>query len=115
LRSFLRLRVLHPFLALGTGALVFAAASFVRLASPNAHARLFSRLLTLAFAMQFAIGLLNMVLLAPIPMQIIHLLMADATWIALVLMAWETLGKKLTADSSLLTVESRDENAALEL
>ncbi len=112
---FLRLRVLHPFLALGTGALVFAAASFVRLASPNAHARFFSRLLTLAFAMQFAIGLLNMVLLAPIPMQIIHLLMADATWIALVLMAWETLGKKLTADSSLLTVENRDENAALEL
>jgi len=88
---FLRLRVLHPFIALASGALVFAAASVVRLANPNAHARFFSRLVTIAFALQFAIGLLNMLLLAPVPMQIIHLLMADAMWVALVLMAWETL------------------------
>ena len=88
---FLRLRMLHPFIALGTGALVFAAASVVRVAQPTADARRFARLLTLAFAMQLAIGLLNVTLLAPIPLQIIHLLMADATWIALALMAWETL------------------------
>lgn len=88
---FLRLRVLHPFIALASGALVFAAASVVRLANPNAHARFFSRLVTIAFALQFAIGLLNMMLLAPVPLQIIHLLMADAMWVALVLMAWETL------------------------
>jgi len=88
---FLRLRVLHPFLALATGALLFASASVVRVANPNEHARFFARLVTVAFALQFAIGLVNLTLLAPIPMQIIHLLMADATWIALVLMAWETL------------------------
>ena len=88
---FVRLRMLHPFIALATGALVFASATVVRLANPNPRARFFSRTVTLAFALQFAIGLLNLTLLAPIPMQIIHLLMADATWIALVLMGWETL------------------------
>jgi heme A synthase len=88
---FLRLRMFHPFIALGTGALVFAAASLVRVSCPAPRVRLFSRLLTLAFATQFAIGLLNVTLLAPVPMQIVHLLMADATWIALVLMAWEAL------------------------
>ncbi len=88
---FLRLRMFHPFIALGTGALVFAAASVVRMATPNPRARFFSRMVTVAFAMQFAIGLVNVTLLAPIPLQIIHLLMADGLWIALVLMGWETL------------------------
>jgi heme A synthase len=88
---FLRLRMLHPFLALGTGALVFAAASVVRATRPTSRVRLFSRLATVAFATQFAIGLLNLTLLAPVPMQIVHLLMADATWIALVLMGWEAI------------------------
>jgi heme A synthase len=101
---FLRLRMLHPLLALATGALVFAAASVVRVANPNPSARLFARLLTLSFALQFAIGLVNLTLLAPIPMQIVHLLMADATWIVLVLMSWETLyGKKLTAQSPIMS------------
>jgi hypothetical protein len=43
------------------------------------------------FVLQFAVGLANVTLLAPIGMQIVHLLMADATWIALVLMGWEAL------------------------
>jgi heme A synthase len=34
---------------------------------------------------QTACGLLNVLLLAPIWMQIVHLLLADAVWIALVL------------------------------
>ena len=36
-------------------------------------------------------GLLNLVLLAPVWMQIVHLLLADAVWIALVLLAARTL------------------------
>jgi heme A synthase len=88
---FLRLRVLHPFLALGTGLVVFVAASFVRVERPTPRVRLFARLLTIVFATQFAAGLLNVTLLAPIPMQIVHLLLADATWILLALMAWEAL------------------------
>jgi heme A synthase len=88
---FLRLRVLHPFLALATGAIVFAMASVVRVSRPQPRVRTFSRVVTLLFALQFGVGLANVTLLAPIGMQIVHLLMADATWIALVLMAFEAL------------------------
>jgi heme A synthase len=36
---------------------------------------------------QIAVGLLNVALLAPVWMQLAHLLIADATWITLVLLA----------------------------
>lgn len=88
---FLRLRVLHPLLALATGAMVLASATVVRAMSTAPRARTLSRVVVVVFATQFAIGLLNVSLLAPIAMQIVHLLMADATWIALVLMGWEAL------------------------
>jgi heme A synthase len=88
---FLRLRVLHPFIALATGAIVFVTASVVRVSRPEPRVRTFSRVVTLMFALQFGVGLANVTLLAPIGMQIVHLLMADATWIALVLMGWEAL------------------------
>jgi heme A synthase len=45
---------------------------------------------TLAAALvlaQLAAGLVNLALLAPIPMQIVHLLLADLVWIALVRLA----------------------------
>lgn len=88
---FLRLRVLHPFLALAAGAVVFVTASVARVSRPLPRVRTLSRAVTLIFAVQFGIGLANVTLLAPIGMQIVHLLMADATWIALVLMGWEAL------------------------
>lgn len=101
---FLRLRLLHPFIALATGILVFVTASVVRVASSAPRARMLSRVVTIVFATQFALGLLNMTLLAPVPMQIVHLLMADATWIALVLMGWECLyGAAVTGQSPIMS------------
>ena len=88
---FLRLRVFHPFLALVAGAFVFASATLVRMAQPSPRARRLSRVLILLFVTQFALGLLNRTLLAPVGIQLAHLLLADATWIALVLMGWEAL------------------------
>jgi len=88
---FLRLRVLHPFIALIAGAVVFVSASLVRMAKPSPRARMLSRVVTLVFATQFALGLLNVTLLAPVGIQLAHLLLADATWLALVLMGWEAL------------------------
>ena len=40
---------------------------------------------------QFGAGLLNLVLLAPVWMQIVHLLLADVVWVALVLLAARAL------------------------
>lgn len=88
---FVKLRVLHPFIALANSVLVLGAAALVRMLSGNPRARLFSRGLTALFVTQFAAGILNVYLLAPIAMQLVHLLLADATWITLVLMAWEAI------------------------
>ncbi len=87
--AFMRLRVLHPVLALGSGVAVLGTAGLVRSLSPSPRAKRFARLLTVLFVAQFGAGLLNLSLLAPIGMQLVHLLLADATWIALVLMSWE--------------------------
>ncbi len=86
---FLRLRLLHPVIALGSGVLVLGTAGLVRSLSPSTRARRFARLVTLLYVVQFGAGLLNLSLLAPVAMQLVHLLLADATWIALVLMGWE--------------------------
>jgi heme A synthase len=86
--AFLRLRLLHPVIALTSGVLVLGAAGLVRSMSESANARRFARFVTILFVTQFAAGVLNLSLLAPIGMQIVHLLLADLTWIALVLMAF---------------------------
>ena len=45
----------------------------------------------LAALVQLAAGLLNVALLAPVWMQLVHLLLADLLWIALVLLAARSL------------------------
>ncbi len=80
---FLRLRGLHPVLAAGVGSwlLVFAAGSLREAATRGA-----ARAVIALTAAQVALGLANLALLAPVWLQILHLLAADAVWIALVLL-----------------------------
>jgi heme a synthase len=85
---FLRLRVFHPVVALGSAVVILASAALVR-SFGSARARTLARIVTAIFVAQFALGLLNLTLLVPIATQLLHLLFADALWIALVLMAWE--------------------------
>jgi heme A synthase len=87
--AFVRLRVLHPVLALGTAIVVLGTAGVVRAVSKAHRVQTLSRAVTILFVVQFGAGLLNLTLLAPVGMQLVHLLLADVTWIALVLMAVE--------------------------
>jgi heme A synthase len=89
--AFVRLRMLHPALALMTGVFALCMAGVVRVIRPEPRVRKLSRLVTIFFVTQFAIGMLNVALLAPVAVQLVHLLMADLTWIALVLMSWEAV------------------------
>jgi heme A synthase len=76
---FLRLRIWHPAIAAAAGVwLIFYGASV------SSRPRLRSALVMLVI-IQFAAGALNLLLLAPVWMQLVHLLVADAIWIALVL------------------------------
>jgi len=83
----LRLRIIHPtFAVLMAFALWLAAGvNAQRRATPTVR-RLAVALATLV-AVQLAAGLVNILLLAPIWMQLLHLLLADALWITLVLLA----------------------------
>ncbi|WP_375770255.1 COX15/CtaA family protein [Archangium gephyra] len=81
---FLRLRVLHPVLAVLMGALVvFSAATVARL-RPSPEAKQAAVQLGVIYALQLIAGVVNLLLLAPVWMQLVHLLLADAVWIVLV-------------------------------
>ncbi len=77
---FVRLRVFHPFIAVAAAALlVFAVARTM----PRSN-RLGIAVIGMT-AIQLLLGALNLVLLAPVAMQLIHLFTADLLWIAAVL------------------------------
>jgi|SRR5579871_2090382 len=86
---FLRWRPLHPLLAL----LAAAAVSWfaVHAGSRFAKSRPFSRMVITLLGAQLTAGLINLWLLAPIWMQVVHLLVADLLWISLILLAASTL------------------------
>jgi heme A synthase len=84
---FLRLRLWHPVIAvLGSGYLIWLAAASLHRDSSGSTRKLGLTLGSLV-VLQVAVGLLNVAFLAPVWMQLLHLLMADATWIVLVLLA----------------------------
>ncbi|HEX8178388.1 MAG TPA: COX15/CtaA family protein [Pyrinomonadaceae bacterium] len=90
----LRLRVLHPALALAVGCYVVLTASYVSnfLRPAELVKRLTSLLITI-FLLQFGAGLLNVSLLAPVWLQLVHLLLADLLWLALVVTAAAALAE----------------------
>lgn len=88
----IRLRLLHPFFAvIASVALMFGAARLARGRGPSA-ARI-ARVVAIASGVQLALGALNVALLAPIWMQMVHLLVADVVWIAFVLLAASALAR----------------------
>ena len=83
--TLLRLRVWHPAIALaGAVYLVGIAARLLRESRPLARISKAAIALICTAILQVGVGMLNLVLLAPLPMQILHLLMADLVWIAVV-------------------------------
>ena len=88
--SFLiRLRIIHPFLAVGAGFVVALVALPEYRARHAGRLRALSGWLLALFAAQFAIGATSILLQAPLPIQLLHLFLADAIWIALVLFTAE--------------------------
>lgn len=85
---FLRLRVLHPVIALLGGGLILSLAyqTISRNGSGGPGRRL-GLLLAGLVAGQWFLGVVNLALLAPTPLQIAHLLVADLIWITLISLA----------------------------
>jgi heme A synthase len=87
--ALLRLRVVHPVLAIVGGAMLLAAAVTAMRSGRVPAVRMGNILAALVF-LQLAAGALNIALLAPVWMQILHLLLADLLWVALVVMTLES-------------------------
>ena len=92
-----QLRITHPILALAGSLLVVFAASRVLQATEDSAARNAAWAVSALALLQLGGGLLNLALLAPVWMQIVHLLLADLLWIAFVLLAVRALSLPLTA------------------
>lgn len=94
-----QLRVIHPLLAVATG-LVLAAISVRLLArGVSPQTAVVARAAGILVLVQLAVGVVNLLLLAPTVLQLLHLLVADLVWIAAVL-----LTASVAADTAALAV-----------
>jgi heme A synthase len=86
---FLRLRLFHPLIAVAVGAWLLYYAVSAASRRPDVAGRAWS--LAALVGAQIVAGVVNLLLLAPVWMQLVHLLLADLLWIALVLLSAATL------------------------
>ena len=82
----LRLRVIHPTLAVIVTLALIVVAPRVRTADDDARGMAPGNRVALLAGIQAAMGALNVLLLAPVWLQLVHLLLADLLWIAVVLL-----------------------------
>lgn len=91
-RLLVRLRVLHPFLAAGAALYLLLMGAGLRWLRPGARVDRLSLALGVLFAVELAVGLVNVALAAPVWIQLVHLALAYGVWIALVLLGTAALG-----------------------
>lgn len=86
-----RLRVIHPTLAVAMAAVLLLTAGVCAARRPSLETRRFGIAVAALVLTQLLAGVVNLVLLAPTWMQLVHLLLADLLWLALVGLAATTL------------------------
>ncbi len=82
----IRLRVIHPTVAVLMALVLLLTAGVAAKLRPSETTRRLGLALAGLVLVQLAAGLANLLLLAPIPMQLLHLLLADLLWLTLVLL-----------------------------
>jgi heme A synthase len=91
-----RLRLLHPLIAIITGIYTIAVISLINTQRPDSSARLIGRIFIVLYFFQLGVGALNVSLLAPIWIQLWHLFMSDLLWITLVLFAAAAFAQRIS-------------------
>jgi heme A synthase len=82
----IRLRFFHPLIAVGVSGLLISTAYFARSRQPGNDVKRWSTALIALVFVQLGAGAVNLLLHAPIWLQLVHLLLSDLVWIALVLL-----------------------------
>ncbi len=94
-----RLRVLHPFIAAGLGLYLGPLSWSLMRGDPDAVTRRLAATVLSMLCMQLALGALNVFLLAPVWLQLTHLLFSTLIWIALVILGASRFSSPDTARS----------------
>ncbi|TQF15245.1 heme A synthase, partial [Myxococcus llanfairpwllgwyngyllgogerychwyrndrobwllllantysiliogogogochensis] len=81
---FIRRRILHPVLAVSMGALLVLIGRWMARLRPSAEVKRAALAISILYSVQLMAGLVNVVLLAPVWLQLVHLLLADFVWMAVV-------------------------------
>lgn len=87
----IQLRLLHPVLAVAVSIIVMLVAGLANFLRPGGWVKRWMLAVTLLVVLQLGAGVLNVFLLAPIWLQLVHLLLADLLWLSLVLLAASAL------------------------
>jgi len=101
-----RLRIFHPIIAIGVGGLLILTAFFARSRRPDNEVKRWSSALIAFVLVQLGAGAFNMLLHAPIWLQLVHLLLSDLVWVALVLLVCAALQQPARESSTGLVLES---------
>jgi len=88
----IKLRVWHPLLAVVTAGWLVVVAALTAGARPAKAVRRAAGGLVGVVFLQVVVGAVNLLLLAPVPLQLVHLLLADLVWMALVLLCASAVG-----------------------
>ncbi|AUX41863.1 cytochrome oxidase assembly protein [Sorangium cellulosum] len=96
----LRLRALHPVVAVLVGVYLLAARGAIAARRPSPLVARLSTATGALVLLQLGAGILNLLLLAPVWMQLVHLLLADFLWMVLVTLAAAALGEPAAAAAS---------------
>ncbi len=94
----IRLRTIHPVLAVLTA--LHLMATVWPVAGGRASGLRLARTVVALLALQLAVGMVNVLLLAPVWLQLVHLLLADAIWVAWVFLAADALSTPETVTAS---------------
>lgn len=95
----LRLRILHPILSIATAVFLVLAAGWIRQrAADSSDVLRWSNVLSILVILQIIFGAATLLMLAPIVMQLGHLLLADLVWISFVLLAASALSSDFRMD-----------------
>lgn len=87
-----RLRVLHPVIAVTVGIYLFLSLGLAWFLKPVPRARALARTLVLVYLVQLAVGTLNFAMLAPVVLQVLHLALAVAAFALLSALTVAALG-----------------------
>lgn len=89
-----RLRVWHPVIAIGVGFYILFLSGVAAMWEENRAIRKFALVVIGLVIVQWLAGLVNVLLLAPVWMQLVHLLLADTVWIFWVLLSANVFARR---------------------